>query len=253
MPEVQSEHGTVAAEITRGAVQLLREYTGRGPTKARTVISKDTVAIVLGETLTQGERTFVERGEQDHVLNTRHHLQGLMRNDLVRLVETESGRQVEAFMSANHVEPDYGIEFFVLEPLTDADIAQSPAESDPGAGWDMSEQNVQSVRSQYRSAARGEIRSLRWIDERIGGEHRWVSEPPGMVEPVDQPRWRPERFIDLQGRVLVRVKISGRARATGRETETRLAHLWTVSRGRPVKLAVYHDWEAGLEAAGVAE
>jgi ketosteroid isomerase-like protein len=74
-----------------------------------------------------------------------------------------------------------------------------------------------------------------------------------MSGPVDQPRWRPELFVDLREHVLVRVKLSGRARSTGIETEARLAHLWTVRGGHAVKLAIYHDWQSGLEAAGVAE
>jgi ketosteroid isomerase-like protein len=117
----------------------------------------------------------------------------------------------------------------------------------------MSEQNVEHVRRHYRAAARGEIRSLRWLDERIAAEHRWAPEVPGMPEPIDEPRWRPERFIDLHGQVLVRVKLSGHARGTGNQTEARLAHLWTLKRGHAVSLAVYHDWESGLSAAGVAE
>jgi ketosteroid isomerase-like protein len=117
----------------------------------------------------------------------------------------------------------------------------------------MSERNVESIRGHYTAAARGDMPSLRWLDERIAAEHRWVPERPDMLEPVDQPRWRPERFIDLHERVLVRVKLSGRARETGNETESRLAHLWTVRRGHAVELAIYHDWETGLAAAGVAE
>ena len=119
----------------------------------------------------------------------------------------------------------------------------------------MSEENVENVRGHYRSAARGEIRSLRWIDERIGEEHRWAPQQPGTFkrEPIDHPRWQPERFIDLRDRVLVRVRLSGRARGTDRQTETRVAHLWTVHHGQIVSLAVYHDWETGLEQAGIAE
>jgi ketosteroid isomerase-like protein len=117
----------------------------------------------------------------------------------------------------------------------------------------MSEQNVESIRGQYTAAARGEMPSLRWLDERIGAEHRWISEPPDMPEPIDQPQWRPERFIDLHERVLVRVRLSGCSRETGEETESRLAHLWTLRHGHAVELAVYHDWESGLAAAGVAE
>lgn len=111
MPEIQSEIGTVAADITR----------------------KDTVAIVLGDTLTQGERTFVERGQGDHVLNTRHHLQLLMREDLIQLVEEKCGREVEAFFSDNHIDPDYSVEFFLLEPLPSVESfgGSAPADEDP--------------------------------------------------------------------------------------------------------------------------
>lgn len=115
MPDASSSNGSVAAEISRRAVQLLREFTGRGPTKARTVIASDTVAIVLADTLTRGERSLVNMGEQAHVLHTRRNYQRLMREDLVGLVEDVSGRTVEAFFSDNHIDPDYAVEFFLLE------------------------------------------------------------------------------------------------------------------------------------------
>jgi uncharacterized protein YbcI len=118
MPDATSSDGTVAAEISRRAVQLLREFTGRGPTKARTVIASDTVAIVLADTLTRGERSLVEMGEEAHVLHTRRNYQRLMRTDLVGLVEDVSGRTVEAFFSDNHIDPDYAVEFFLLEPMS---------------------------------------------------------------------------------------------------------------------------------------
>ena len=48
-----------SATISDAAVRLLREYTGRGPTGARTTISHDSVMIVLRDTLTKGERMLV--------------------------------------------------------------------------------------------------------------------------------------------------------------------------------------------------
>jgi len=54
-----------AGEISRRAVQLLRQYTGRGPTKARTVINHDSVMILMGDTLTTGERSLAESGKAD--------------------------------------------------------------------------------------------------------------------------------------------------------------------------------------------
>lgn len=116
MPDTRTPGGSPAQDISRKAVGILREYTGRGPTKARTVISDDTVAIVLGDTLTKGERTLVAMGEQDHVLQTRHNYQLSMRDELVGLVEEECGQTVEAFFSDNHIDPDYGVEFFLLKP-----------------------------------------------------------------------------------------------------------------------------------------
>jgi ketosteroid isomerase-like protein len=117
----------------------------------------------------------------------------------------------------------------------------------------MSKQNVDVVRTLYRETAHGDASGLRRLDERTGLDYRAIPDLPSMEQPVDEPRWQPERFIDLQERVLVRVKFSGHARATGHQLETRIAHLWTVRRGRSVRLAVYRDWESGLEAAGVAE
>lgn len=133
MPDIHTEDGTVAADISRGAVQILREYTGRGPTKARTVISKDTVAIVLGDTLTKGERSLVDMGEYEHVFHTRRSYQELMRADLVHLVENLSGRTVEAFFSDNHIDPDYAVEFFLLDPLPGIDAVERSGEIDPAA------------------------------------------------------------------------------------------------------------------------
>ena len=117
MPDARTENGSVAADISRRAVQILREYTGRGPTKARTVMSKDTVAIILADTLTKGERSLVGMGEEEHVLRTRRNYQELMRNDLVGLVEELTGQKVHVFFSDNHIEPDYAVEFFLMTPI----------------------------------------------------------------------------------------------------------------------------------------
>jgi uncharacterized protein YbcI len=103
--------------INNGAVRVLREYTGRGPTQARSVIDHDSVTLLLADTLTPGERRLVEGGKADHVLETRHEFQQLMRDELVKLVEDALDRKVIAFMSANHIDPDMAVEVFVLEPI----------------------------------------------------------------------------------------------------------------------------------------
>jgi len=104
------------AQISDAAVKLLNEYTGRGPTRSRTTIDRDTVMIMLGDTLTRGERKLVEDGRAESVLKLRHEYQLTMRDDLVAAVEDATERKVIAFMSQNHIDPDLAVEVFALEP-----------------------------------------------------------------------------------------------------------------------------------------
>jgi uncharacterized protein YbcI len=111
----QAARGEMAAQISRRSVQILRDYTGRGPTKARTTIDDDLVSVVLADTLLKGEQQLVAIGEESIVLDTRQKFQRAMREDLVGTVEEVTGRRVIAFMSNNHIDPDLAVETFVLE------------------------------------------------------------------------------------------------------------------------------------------
>ena len=109
-------HGVQAAAISNDAVRVMREYTGRGPTKARTTITPELVTILMADTLTKGENKLVEAGKAARVLEIRHDFQEAMREDLVEVVEAALGRPVLAFMSANHIDPDVAVESFVMGP-----------------------------------------------------------------------------------------------------------------------------------------
>jgi uncharacterized protein YbcI len=113
----QRAAGPVTGEISREAVGVLREYTGRGPTRARTMISQDVVTVLLADTLTKGERRLAENGHAERILELRHDFQQVMREDLIAIIERHLGRQVIAFMSQNHIDPDFAVEVFVLEPV----------------------------------------------------------------------------------------------------------------------------------------
>jgi uncharacterized protein YbcI len=108
--------GTLAA-ISNAAVRIMSEYTGRGPTKARTSIRDDVVLILMQDTLTKAERTLLAAGQADFVMETRHRFQMTMRDDLVGAIEMLTERKVIAFMSTNHPSPDMAAEIFVLEPI----------------------------------------------------------------------------------------------------------------------------------------
>jgi uncharacterized protein YbcI len=94
----------------------MREYTGRGPTKARTYINEDLVTVVLQDTLTMGERSLVRDGEGDLVRASRKAFQRTMSTQMIAAVERHSGRSVFAFLSDNHIDPDVAVESFVLVP-----------------------------------------------------------------------------------------------------------------------------------------
>jgi uncharacterized protein YbcI len=108
--------GSVAAAISSATVKLVREYTGRGPTKARTYMDEDLITVVLEDTLTMGERSLVRDGRVELVLAARKAFQQTMASQLIAAVERHSGRKVRVFLSENHVDPDVAIESFVLVP-----------------------------------------------------------------------------------------------------------------------------------------
>jgi uncharacterized protein YbcI len=129
MSEVESrpQGGSVSAAISNAAVRLLSDYTGRGPTKAKTTINRDSVMIVFGDVLTKAERTLVENGDREAVLQMRKRFQHAMQGDFIEIVESHTERSVVAFMSDNHIDPDLAAEIFILAPLP-ADGADEPEE-----------------------------------------------------------------------------------------------------------------------------
>jgi uncharacterized protein YbcI len=102
---------------------MVAEYTGRGPTRARTSIRDNLVVVLLEDTLTKGERRLVAQGRDIRVLDYRAEFQAAMREDAIASIEELTGRKVTAFMSANHIDPDLAAELFVLEP--DGEAASS--------------------------------------------------------------------------------------------------------------------------------
>jgi uncharacterized protein YbcI len=109
--------GPLTAAISNAVVGLLREFTGRGPTQARTTIGSDTIVVTLRDSLTKAERTLALRGQAVEVLAMRRAFQDTMREDLIAAVESLTGRKVEAFLSDNLYKPDVAVEIFLLEPL----------------------------------------------------------------------------------------------------------------------------------------
>ncbi len=111
---------SLLAAISNATVRIMADYTGRGPTKARTSIRDDVVLVLMQDTLTKAERTLLAAGQTDFVMETRHRFQRTMSEELIGAIEMLTERKVLAFMSANHPQPDMAAEIFVLEPRGDA-------------------------------------------------------------------------------------------------------------------------------------
>ena len=107
--------GSLYVSISNVIVGLMREYTGRGPTKARTTLRENLVVVLLEQTLTKGEQVLVDKGRAENVLALRREYQEAMREEAMRKVAEITGRQVLAMMSANHIDPDLAVELFVLD------------------------------------------------------------------------------------------------------------------------------------------
>ena len=128
MPGTDSDRpkpASISSAISKAAVALLSEYTGRGPTEARTYIKEDLIIVVLYDTLTSEERATVRSGGGDLVLSARQAFQKAMRPELIATVERFSGRSTSACMSHNHLDPDIVVESFILAPRTNGAPADS--------------------------------------------------------------------------------------------------------------------------------
>ncbi|MBA3421890.1 MAG: DUF2294 domain-containing protein [Thermoleophilaceae bacterium] len=122
----QLEGGQLSAAISNKVVQLMSEYTGRGPTRARTFIDDGLVVCLLQDTLTKGERALTEHEQSEAVLQLRGTFQRTMRQEASAAIEELTGRRVVAFMSDNHIDPDVAVEVFLLESTA------APVEGAPG-------------------------------------------------------------------------------------------------------------------------
>lgn len=108
--------GSLSAAISNAVVGLLHDYTGRGPTHARTTIGADTIVVTLRNSLTKAERTLAGHGQALEVLAMRRAFQNTMRDELVAAIERLTDRTVEAFLSDNLHDPDVAVEVFLLTP-----------------------------------------------------------------------------------------------------------------------------------------
>jgi uncharacterized protein YbcI len=106
----------VLTAISDGLVALLKEFYGRGPTRAKSYYEDDLVVCVLRGGFTRVEQTLLEGGRGSAVIQQRMAFQDLMRERFEAVIEKATGRRVMGSMSGNQQDPDIMCEVFVLAP-----------------------------------------------------------------------------------------------------------------------------------------
>jgi uncharacterized protein YbcI len=119
-------HGDVLTAISDGMVALLKEFYGRGPTRAKSYYEHDLVVCVLRGGFTRVEQTLLEGGRRVAVIQQRMEFQELMRDRFIAVIEDATGQRVIGFMSGNQQGPDIMCEVFILAPTDLIDEDELP-------------------------------------------------------------------------------------------------------------------------------
>ena len=108
--------GQLLSAISTSIVRILREHYGRGPMKAKTYVLDDIIVVVMrGSGFTPLEQTIMDSGEPERVVDMRHEFQRVMAKRYRETIQELTGRNVLAFLSQAHVEPDITMEIFFID------------------------------------------------------------------------------------------------------------------------------------------
>jgi uncharacterized protein YbcI len=108
--------GNLLSAISASFVGILREHYGRGPMRAKTYVLDDIIVVVMrGSGFTPLEQTIMDSGRPDQVVAMREDFQRVMQERYKRTIRELTGRNVIAFVSQAHVEPDITVEMFFID------------------------------------------------------------------------------------------------------------------------------------------
>jgi uncharacterized protein YbcI len=110
------EDGGLALRISNALSALMRECGGKGPDRCKTYLEDDLVIAVMRGGFTPAERTLLEAGRWHDVRRAREAFQDSVRGRFCQTIGELTGREVLAFMSTAHQDPDLTLEVFLLEP-----------------------------------------------------------------------------------------------------------------------------------------
>lgn len=115
--------GRPLLEVSNAVVRIHKQYYGKGPVKARALLTQDVLVVTLEGGLTRHEETLLEHGHTQEVAQGRAALRQAIEPALRSAVEEITHRSVRAFMSANDPAARVAAEIFVLGPSPSAGAA----------------------------------------------------------------------------------------------------------------------------------
>ncbi len=108
--------GNLLAAISTAIVGILADHYGRGPMRAKTYVLDDIIVVVMrGSGFTALEQTIMDSGQPERVIEMREDFQRVMKDRYSETIKELTGRNVVAFLSQAHVEPDLTLEIFFID------------------------------------------------------------------------------------------------------------------------------------------
>lgn len=129
----------------------------------------------------------------------------------------------------------------------------------------ISAKNVEVVRRSVEALTAGHVKaalelcdpdvevqeSPRWPDRKTYRGHEGAMQAyETMLDAFEDVRFEAEDLIEIGDQVVVFIKVHGRGKGSGVETEARIAYLYSVHGGRIVRIRIYDD---RIEAEETAE
>jgi uncharacterized protein YbcI len=118
-PETALTASETCRSIAREAVTIWKDSIGRGAETALAFAGDYGISLIFKGNLTQLEKTAVERGQAATIANIRREVFQANKEKLIKAVERESGRKVEAALYASSPEQDMSAFTFVFAALDD--------------------------------------------------------------------------------------------------------------------------------------
>ena len=119
--------------MARRISTIVAERTGRTPAAVDALMAPGLVTVTIRDPLTEGEQTLRDAGGERGVIELRDELRPTLRVEVVAAVEHQTGRTVEAFLLAHHVDPDVTVQTFLLSPDGDGNGDGASADGHDGA------------------------------------------------------------------------------------------------------------------------